>query len=392
MVIKKEIMKFWDSDVSKSEFDFDRNKKSLIDNLNFLQGLSVQEQTLYKKWEEWNKDLHKSMSKLPTLHSYFDTIWTPTDIMDKELTIKEINSLQPYVEITEDAPKWTDLRMLISSMEFTQNPGRNIKAFVKDRVSGKLLGVISLGSDVVSVKVRDEWIGWSKENKFKDAKLHSIGMGTSIIATQPFGYNFLGGKLMAAFTTSPTFRDEWYKKYNTTLCGIHTTALYGASSMYNSIPHFKTLGESAGKVGIKPDDNQYKPWLNWVKETYPDFYLYSVDQTGPKQVMLKRIFKEIGVKMSDYYHGYKRGVYFALFHENGKEYLCSQIKEEDLKLKDKFLNGDDYTIKWWKEKAIKRYTTLHSENKLKPETLFYSDIIGMTWEQCKEKYLNEVGR
>ena len=157
-------MKFWDSDISQSEFDFDTNKKSLIDNLNFLQGLSVQEQTLYKKWEEWNGDLHKSMMRLPVLHSYIDNIWTPTDIMDKELTIKEILSLKPFVEITEDAPKWTDLRMLISSMEFTQNPGRNVKAFVKDKVSGKLLGVISLGSDVVSIKVRDEYIGWSKDN------------------------------------------------------------------------------------------------------------------------------------------------------------------------------------------------------------------------------------
>jgi hypothetical protein len=385
-------MRFWDSDNSRSEFDFDKNKKSLIDNLNFLQGLSVQEQTLYKKWEEWNKDLHKSMLRLPTLHSYIDNIWTPTDIMDKELTIKEILSLQPFVEITEDAPKWNDLRMLISSMEFTKNPGRNIKAFVKDRVTGKLLGVISLGSDVVSVKVRDEYIGWSKDNKFKDGKLNNIGMGTSIIATQPFGYNFLGGKLMAALTTSPTFRDEWYKKYNDVLCGIHTTALYGASSMYNGIPHFKTLGETAGMVSIKPDDSEYKPWLQWVKEIDYDFYLHSIDATGPKQVMLKRIFKEIGVKQTQFQHGFKRGVYLALFHENGKEYLCSQIQKESLKLRDKFATGDDYTIKWWKDKAIKRYTTLHLENRLKPETLFYSDMIGMQWQECKEKYLSEVGR
>jgi hypothetical protein len=162
--------------------------------------------------------------------------------------------------------------------------------------------------------------------------------------------------------------------------------------MYNGIPHFKTLGESAGKVGIKPDDSVYRPWLKWIKETDPDFYLYSIDQTGPKQVMLKRIFKETGVKMSDYYHGYKRGVYLALFHENSREYLCSQIEKESLKLRDKFATGDDYTIKWWKDKAIKRYTTLHSENRLKPETLFYSDMIGMQWQECKEKYLNDVGR
>lgn len=385
-------MKFWDSEIIETEFNFDKNKQKLIENLNMLQSMSVEESTLYKKWQEWNKDLHTSMMRLPVLQSYYDIIWKPTDLMNKELTIKEINLLEPYVEITEDNEKWADIRKLVSSMEFTQNPGRNIKAFVKDKITGKLLGVISLGSDVVSVKVRDEFIGWNKEDKFKSGKLNNLAMGTSIIATQPLGFNMLGGKLIAALTTSPTFRNDWYKKYNDVLCGIHTTSLYGNGSMYNSIPHFKALGESAGKVGIKPDDSVYLPWLKWIKQTYPDFYDYAKDATGPKQVIINRILKEIGLSVSSYHHGFKRGVYFALFHENGKEYLCGKIKEEELKLKDKFANGDHYTIQWWKQKAINRYSTLHAEGRLKDETLYYIDIIGMTWEDCKKKYLGEVGR
>ena len=384
--------KFWSAEIEDTEFDFEKNKQKLITNLDMLQNMSVEESTLYKKWQEWNKDLHSSMMRLPVLHSYYDNIWRPTDLMNKDLTIKEINALEPYVEITEDVTRWTDIRKLISTMEFTQNPGRNVKAFVKDRITQKLLGVISLGSDVVSVKVRDEYIGWTKDDKFKSGKLNNLGMGTTIVATQPFGYNFLGGKLMAALTTSPTFRKEWKDKYDDTLCAIHTTSLYGNGSMYNSIPHFKALGESAGKVGIKPDDSIYLPWLQWVKEMYPDFYLYSIGATGPKQIMINRILKEIGLNVSSYHHGFKRGVYFALFHENGKEYLCGKIKEEDLKLKDKFANGDHYTIQWWKQKAINRYSTLHAEGRLKDETLYYIDIIGMTWEQCKSKYLSEVGR
>lgn len=382
---------FWDTD-SDSNFDFEKNKQKLITNLDMLKNMSSEESTLYKKWDEWNKNLKKSISKLRLLESYHSLIWRPTDIQNKDLTIKEITLLEPYIEITEDAKTWTNIRKLISSMEYTQNPGRNVKAFVKDRVSGKLLGVISLGSDVVSVKVRDEYIGWTKDNKFKDGKLNNIGMGTTIVATQPFGYNFLGGKLMAALTTSPTFRDEWKQKYGDTLCAIHTTSLYGNGSMYNSIPHFKSLGESAGKVGIKPDDSIYLPWLQWLKENHNDVYQKSLIVTGPKQFTLNYIFRQIGIKMSDYHHGFKRGVYFALFHENGKEYLSGKLKEEDLKLGDKFANGDDYTIKWWKDKAIKRYSTLHSDGRLKDETLFYIDIIGMTWEQCKEKYLKDVGR
>jgi hypothetical protein len=389
--IKKE-NKFWTAEVEDAGFDFEKNKHKLITNLDMLQSMSVEEATLYKKWEEWNKDLHNSMKRLPILQSYYDNIWRPTDLQNKDLTIQELQALEPYVEITDDATKWTDIRKLISTMEFNSNPGRNVKAFIKDRITGKLLGVISLGSDVVSVKVRDEYIGWTKEDKFVDKKISCIAMGTSIVATQPLGFNMLGGKLMSALTTSPTFRQEWKQKYGDTLCGIHTTSLYGVHSQYNGIPHFKTLGESAGKVGIKPDDGIYKVWHHYIKEKYNEWYKVAILGTGPKQIVLSKVFKEIGIKMNDYYHGYKRGVFLALFHENGKEYLCGKIKEENLKLRDKIANGDDYTIKWWKDKAVKRYSTLHAEGRLKDETLYYIDIIGMTWEQCKEKYLKEVGR
>ena len=394
-------MKFWDSEIVQSEFNFDMGKKLLISNLDLLHGMSVEESTLYKKWSEFNDDLHTSMKRLPVLQSYFDTIWRPTDIMDKDLTIKEILSLQPYVELTDDAVRWTDIRKLISSMEFTANPGRNVKAFVKDRVSGKLLGVISLGSDVTSLGVRDKFIGWSKDNKFKDGKLNNTAIGTSIVPTQPLGFNFLGGKLIAALTTSPIFRSEWETKYNNILVAVGTTSLYGASSQYNGIPHFKTLGESAGKVNIKPDDYYYNMFHKWLKETHSEWYKQQIedaalDKSGPvsgvKQKIIGKIFKECGIKNDTYHHGFKRGVYFAPMYENGNQYLCSKIEVKDLVMKPKFEQGDDYTIKWWKDKAIKRYTTLHTEGRLKNETLYYIDVIGMTWEDCKKKYLKEVGR
>ena len=46
----------------------------------------------------------------------------------------------------------------------------------------------------------------------------------------------------------------------------------------------------------------------------------------------------------------------------------------------------------WKPKAIRRYTKLFDEGRLKPEKLFYGDIVGKTWEETKEQYLKEVGR
>ena len=40
--------------------------------------------------------------------------------------------------------------------------------------------------------------------------------------------------------------------------------------MYNGIPLWKTLGESAGKISLKPDDSVYKPWHKWMKDERED--------------------------------------------------------------------------------------------------------------------------
>ena len=375
----------------EKDFDFELNKQKFIDNMDMLKTMSVQEQTLYKKWQEFNKS-DKLRSKADKLDQVQQQMWTPTDLSDKEKTIQEIQDLEPIVEHTTDNETWTLLRQGISSMEFVANPGRNQKFFVKDKKTNKYLGVICMGSDVVSIKVRDEFLGWTKENKLDDAKLQHTAIGTSIIATQPLGYNFLGGKLVSALVTCSTIRNKWKEAYDQTLAGITTTALYGVHSQYNGIPHWKTLGETAGQINLKPDDSIYLVWNQWLKENHPEEHHKAVNATGPKNNVINRIFKHLGMKAKDYQHGFKRGVYFADIYENGKEFFKSNIDEKDLIMKEKYQLDYDRIINWWKPKAIRRYEKLHSENRLKPEQLFYSDIMDMSWEETKEKYLGEVGR
>jgi hypothetical protein len=406
-------MSFWDSEPEKPEFNFEREKQQLIQNMDYLMGMSVQEQTLYKKWVELqDPTMIKDKSQIA---SYYDIQWKPTDIYNKELTIREIESLEPYVEIVDDNPKestkWAQIRRMIHTMDFTANPGRNVKINVKDRVSGKLLGQISLASDVTSMGVRDEYIGWSKDDKFVKGKLNYTTIASTIVCTQPLGYNFLGGKLVAMMTTVPEVRQFWKDKYGQTLIAVGTTSLYGIHSQYNGIPLFKTLGESKGKISIKPDDKFYDPWHQWLKENRADWYQDSITNerirnganmgtgegasgpvSGIKQKILTQIFKECGIKANEYHHGFKRGVYLAMMYENGREFLCDKITQDELVLKDKFKQGTDYINKWWKKHAISRYTKLHDDGKIKPEHLFYIDGIGLSWEEMKAKYLGEVGR
>ena len=377
------------------KFDFEKERKAFVDNLNLLKTMSVEEQTLYKKWQEFNADVYSMTQKASKFKRINNSIWMPKDIDNKEQTIKEIEALEPYVEMLEqgnakDNETWTLVRKLVHTMEFTANPGRNIKFFIKDRVTNKLLGVVCLGSDVTSLGARDNFIGWTKDNKFVDGKLKHTSIGTTICCAQPLGYNFLGGKLVAA----------WKKLYGQTLVGLSTTSLYGIHSMYNSIPLWKTLGSSKGRIALKPDDAIYETWHEWLKENQKEEYLKQTTQkegvagppTGVKQKTINMIFKAVGIKGSDYMHGFKRGIFYADIYENGKEFLRGEIEEEDLKMKKKYSEDSDYVMNWWKPKAIRRYGKLFDENRLKPEKLFYGDLVGMSWEEAKEKYLGEVGR
>ena len=374
------------------EFNFETEKQNFVQNLDMLKSMSVQESTLYKKWQEFNKDVYKMRTKAHKFDIIKSKLWKPTDIMNYDLTVKEIQAIEPIVEFTKDAETWTIVRKLIHTMDWSSNPGRNQKYYVKDKNTGKILGLISLGSDVTTIKVRDDYIKWTKDNKFVDHKLNNTAIASTIVCVQPLGFNMLGGKLIAALTTCSDVRNQWKKDYDDTLVGVTTTSLYGAHSQYNGIPHWKTLGESAGKIMIKPDDSVYLVWNKWLKENHPEEHLKAISATGPKQNVINRIFKHLGIKGKDYEHGFKRGVFFANMYENGLEYLRNEIEDKDLVMKQKYVLDYDRINSWWKPKAIRRYTTLFNDNRIKPEILFYGDVMGMTWEECKNKYLGEVGR
>ncbi len=402
-------------------FNFEENKKKLVDNLNWLVNLSVEEFTFRKKWEE---------IQLLTDHiKNFDTetkakIWSPSDINNEELTIKEINSLQPEVVVVVGdylERLWTTLRYYCSSAEYNQAPGRFIKFIMIDKSSNdndNILGISSIASDVISISDRDKYIGWTPEDKLKHRMLKHSAIGTTIVPTQPFGSNFLGGKLIAALVTSDVVRKEWEYPNSigssnpAKLVCMTTTSLYGNKiidkdgnkkgnfSMYNGLKWWKPVGMSKGKIPIKPYEKAYYDWHQWVKQfkkdVYDEFMTQKKDISGPvtgaKMRVLSMIFNVCGIKQSDYCHGYARGVYWSEFYENSRDFLCRRITEDKLVMKPLFKGDVDEILKWWKPKAIQRYKKLKSEGRLNSKKLFYNEMIGMSYEEAKIKFFGDIGR
>ena len=382
-------------------FDFETNKKKLINNLNFLKAMSVEEQTFYKKWQEV-QSFKGSSGKLNEVKA---KIWSPIDFNDEKLTISEIEQCNPtlvHVESKRDNEDWTLIRVFGHTMSFDQTPGRFIKFLVTDgnKDNPRYIGAISVSSDVIAISDRDSYLGWTSDNKIKDKKLAHSAIGSCIMSTQPIGYNFLGGKLVAAMITTNTVRELWKRLYNQTLVGMTTTSLYGSYSMYNGLKWWHKCGSSAGKIAIKPDEDIYKVWHEWVKDNCTEKYDKAMTQregvsgpvTGAKSRVLSMIFSKCGIKQSNYQHGYERGVYYSCFYENTKEYLQNKINDDKLTMKDLYKRDTQAVYEWWKPKATERYKKLKSENSLKTNIHFYNNMIGMSYEEAKSVYFHEVGR
>ena len=63
------------------------------------------------------------------------------------------------------------------------------------------------------------------------------------------------------------------------------------------------------------------------------------------------------------------------------------------KLKKRFDTSTEHLVNLWKDKyASKRIKSLIESNRVKNETLFYDELIYLSWEETKKKYLQDVGR
>ena len=344
--------------------DGEEKRDELLNHLTNLKRLDEREIVQYRKYREISASTHNQ----DLVDELQEQLWAPQDINNKEQTIKEIENIRPVIEVSS-GDEFDIFRTRIHSMEWVRSPGRLITLLVRNESDNKLLGILTIASDMLSVENRDSFIGWDEQERLRGLK--HLAVVSTCVATQPFGFNFLGSKLIASLSSSKVVRDFWKEKYGDTLVGLTTTSLFGQFSMYNSIPTWKSLGETKGTVLLKPDSSHYNFWRDWVKKNYQEEYEHATGHSSPKQNVLNLIFKYLNIDKKQFMSEHRKGLYFSSIYENGLEFLCDEISEDDLIVKDKFERD---VLDWWIPKAVKRYSKLYDENRLDSNSLWYDNL------------------
>ena len=387
----------------KNELSAEEIKKIYIDNLNYISQMDIKTYTLYRKWSQLNlqNSINFYKNNKSKIKEVKNNIWVPKDKNDYlDLNIKVIP-----VDTRERNLIWTILRSYCCSAFWNSSLGRNKRYYVVHETDDEnadpfgfgikakkheYLGVISLGSDFLSLPGRDNKIGWTNEQR-KNGRINYTAMGSSIVPTQPLGYNYVGGKLIALLCASDAVVDFWDKSYSEPLLGITTTSLYGGFSQYNNLKYWKKCKSTEGNVIMEPSDDVYEQIRNWVTTNYKDEYYKSTRdsskalafQSHPKHKILNLVNKLLGGDIPDIKSKAPRGVYWCPLYQNTEEFLREEAEDPGPK---RFDNKVESLVNLWKEKyASKRIDKFTNDDIA--DILFMDDLINSNWEYVKEKYL-----
>lgn len=394
--------------------DTESLKEVLIKDLTYASQMDVKEYTLYQKWCEV-----KERYPVHEISTLFGQEVVMTDPKQKEIIDKvksnfwlpkdpdDYQKLQPTLELSNGdlAETWNAIRTFSSTMKNNSNIGRNLFYTIKDKITNKYLGVICISSDFLDLTPRDNAIGWSRDVKTKQHMINHTAIGSTIVPLQPLGYNYMGGKLLALLCLSDTVQKDWKEKYGDTLVGVTTTSLYGNTkanglSQYDGLDYWTRMGFSSGSVAFEPSRSTKKMIFDWLKENYTEKYFEWWEAKKPNGLPLKRDHKnrslhfaypKLKIPKNLTRTEHQRGIYFAPLYNNTNEFLRKEIGVNDLV--KSFDTSEESLANIWKTKFAKgRISMLKKKNTVSYESLFYDDLIFLSWEETKAKYLPQVGR
>ena len=415
--VEAQWQKWSDSNVEFDDVNIDELRERTIKELTYVSAMGVKEYTLFQKWCEVQE-------KYPTI--------TVNDLWEGERkvladekqrrAIEEVKAnfwmqnepddylkLEPelvYTNKEEDLPElWNTIRTFSSTMKNNSNIGRNLNFIVRDKPTKKYLGVICISSDFLDLTPRDNFIGWTREKKTQGAMINHTAIGSTIVPLQPLGYNYVGGKLLALLCLSTPVQELWEKLYGDKLVSVTTTSLYGKTkagglSQYDNLDFWQPMGFTSGSVSFEPLKDTRMMIRNWLKKNhtrkYFEWYVAKKSSGQPhkrdhKNRSLNFAYSQLEIPKELIRSEHARGIYFTPLYDKSCEFLRGD--DDGQNMTKLFDTSVENLVDVWKTKHAKpRIKQLAKKDKVSTESLFYDDLIYLTWEQAKEKYLPQVGR
>ena len=309
----------------------------------------------------------------------------PEEDLFSDFTISPADMEFELVEMPQE--KWDIyLNMISSHSNMTSIPGRCLRLAILEKKTNKWVGFIRLGSPVINCKPRNEMLGqvFTQHDGGAQRFNKCAVMGFVIVPAQPFGFNYLGGKLLAAICCSHQVRYLLNSKYDMETCLFETTSLYGSSKAVSQYDGMKPLIRFKGLT-----DSDFLPMLHG--KAYTDLKDYMESTLGEPLAPEGASSRKLKISNAMVSHikvslkGTPEGDKFAKTIENAKN-LNEQkryfISDYGFKNMVNFVNGKDEKlvpgenyekhelnniIEWWRKKAINRYETLKTEGRIRTE-------------------------
>ena len=284
---------------------------------------------------------------------------------------------------------YKNLLAAVSSHNNESNiPGRELRWMVFEKNTGKTIGFIRFGSPTINSKPRNVWLG--KPPNLSVFNRHAA-MGFVIVPSQPFGYNYLGGKLLALMCVSHFARETLNRVFEKDIALFETTSLYGSTTSASQYDGLKPFMRYKGLT-----ESKFLPLLHEdaFHKLHNRFTILNNNQplteNRASSKKMKRQTKMISLirnslEDKDKLKQFNSVIDMAFGLTQKKrfyisDYGYSNVREVILGEQDKLIRGQNWDkfyleniVKWWKKKAGKRYDKLKQEGRFRDKVELWTE-------------------
>ena len=256
------------------------------------------------------------------------------------------DKIDPELELIEGGTWQSDLfrlAALLWSVPVSQGYGRRLRFLVWDKSNRKLIGLIGLGDPVFNLKVRDNLVGWTVQQRKN--RLVNIMDAYVLGAVPPYNL-LLCGKMIACLIRTKEVRDHFARKYSKTkgiisgerkhakLVGVTTSSALGRSSLYNRLVldrrrYFKSIGFTAGWGHFQIPDSLFKVIREYLELKGHQYAGNNRFGEGPNWRLraIRHALHSLNLNPNILRHGIAREVFFSEIASNGKRYLTGKVRQ-----------------------------------------------------------------